>query len=107
MSEKHKAGGAKKRFLSPELQAMWHREHRGEAKDKSQEEKKALRQKHQETLAAMSESEITALRVQLQAKWDALPAEKKQKLEQKISERGAGGGKKRMKNKGGHGGGRD
>ena len=98
MSEKHKAGGAKRRFLSPELQVMWQREHRGEAKDKSQEEKKALRQKNQDKLAAMSVSEITALRDQLQAKWKALPAEKKQKLEQKISERRAAKKEKKKKN---------
>jgi len=54
MPEKHKAGGAKSRLLTPELQAIWRRDQRSEAEGKSPEEKKALRLKHQEKLAARS-----------------------------------------------------
>ena len=104
MPEKHKAGGAKKRLLTPELQVIWRREHRGEAEGKSPEEKKALRQKQMEKLAAMSESERTSLRDQLQAKWNALPAGKKKKLEQKINERRAAKKEKKKKNHAGGGG---
>jgi hypothetical protein len=103
MPEKHKAGGAKGRLLTPELQVIWRKEHQGEAEGKSLEEKKALRQKQMEKLAAMSESERTSLRDQLQAKWNALPAGKKKKLEQKISERRAAKKEKKKKNHAGGG----
>jgi hypothetical protein len=108
MPETEKARGGKSRVLTPEQSAIWRREHRGDIKGKSKEERRAFRDKNLEKLAAMSEPEKTSLRNQLQAKWNALPAEEKKKLEQKISERGAGGGgKKKKKKKGGGGGGGD
>ena len=109
MSEVHESGGHEGHILSPELQIMWRMENKGDSKDKSKEEKQAQRKKMREQLEGLSDADKTALRDRLQAKWDTLPANEKQKITDRVSKlaegkgtkaRKGGGGKDRAKQKG-------
>jgi hypothetical protein len=100
MSEVHQSGGHEGRTLSPELQVMWRMENRGDTKNQSKEEKQQHRKKMREQLEALSEADKTALRDRLQAKWDALPADEKKKIAEKVAKIGEGKGPKGKKEKG-------
>jgi hypothetical protein len=75
------------KLLTSEQMAMWRREHRGEMKGLSKEEKKAGRKKLIAKLEAMSHADLEALRTKLQGEWNALPADQKKKLQEKMDKR--------------------
>ena len=95
MSERGQKGEKKKRFLSPEQQAVWRRAQRESMRGKSKEERRANREKSKTQLAAMPESERVKLSNDLQAKWDALPESEKKAIQLKMKERKRAGGKKK------------
>jgi hypothetical protein len=78
-------------FLSPEQQAAFLLDAREQTKALSPDERKAWRQDRVHTLIAMSPAERQTFKAGLQAKWDALPDKRKQKLEQRIAARAAKG----------------
>jgi hypothetical protein len=80
MSETGQAQGKKKRHFTREQLVIWRRDNRGSMQGKSQEERKAARENMKSKLAEMSESERANLAKDLQAKWDALPAQEKRKI---------------------------
>ena len=103
MSEVHESGGHEGHILSPELQVMWRMENKGDNKDKSKEEKQLQRRKMREQLEGLSVADKMALRDRLQAKWDTLPANEKQKITDRVSKLAEGKGAKGRKGGGGKG----
>jgi hypothetical protein len=80
-------GGRLNSFLTPEQQAMFMMEARDQLKTIAPDQRKAWRQRQVQKLMAMSVSERQDFKNGLQAKFDALPDKRKQRLEQRIAAR--------------------
>jgi len=74
------------RFLTPELRAMWHRQHREEIKAMTPEQRHAYRQQLHQQFLAMTPAQKAQLRAQLQAQWNQLPQQRQQAIEQRIAQ---------------------
>jgi hypothetical protein len=87
MVNESQIGGVKPELLTHEQRAMWKKRHRKEMAALGPDEKAAFNKGLRKKLQAMSPAELAKTRGQLQAEWDALPAEKKEMKEQRIAER--------------------
>jgi hypothetical protein len=77
---------ASRHLLSRELRAMLKEEIKSQGDGGRSQVKQAMRE-HMQSLAAMSPEQQTQMRNQLQAQWNALPADQKQQIEQRLAER--------------------
>ena len=81
-------GGKLAAFLTPEQRAAFMLKAREETRDMSRDQRRAWRKDQIQKLAAMSDTDKQKLKADLQARWDALPADRKARLEQRLAERG-------------------
>jgi hypothetical protein len=79
--------GRHERFLTPELRAMWHLQHRDEIKAMSPEQRHAYRQQLHQQFLAMTPAQKAKMRDQLQAQWNHLPPQRQQAIEQRLAQR--------------------
>ncbi|MEO8894719.1 MAG: hypothetical protein ABI450_02450 [Rhizomicrobium sp.] len=70
-------------FLTPEQRAAF----RMQARQEAHEQKRAWRKERFQKLAAMTEGDRQKLKADLQARWDALPSDRKARIEQRMAER--------------------
>jgi hypothetical protein len=80
-------GGRLESFLTPEQQAMFMMDARDQTKAMTEDQRKAWRQDQVQKLIAMSAGQRQDFKNGLQAKFDALPDKRKQRLEQRIAAR--------------------
>jgi hypothetical protein len=85
---RHQGGGRLAALLTPEQRAAFMLKAREETHDMSADQRKAWRKDQIQKLASMSETDKQNLRADLQARWDALPADRKARLQQRLAERG-------------------
>ena len=78
-------GGKLAAFLSPEQRAAFLLKAREETRDMSRDQRRAWRKDQMQKLASMSDTDKQKLKADLQARWDALPADRKARLEQRLA----------------------
>ena len=71
--------------FSREQLAMWRQRHRDTLKALGPEERQAHNKTSRKQVKDMAPDELAALKRELQAEWDALPAGRRQKFEAKFS----------------------
>jgi len=76
-------GGKLLSFLTPEQRIAFLMQAHQEAR----EQRRTFRREQFQKLAAMSESDRQKFKTDLQARWDALPADRKARIEQRMAER--------------------
>lgn len=81
-------GGKLAAFLTPEQRAAFLLKAREETHDMSRDQRRAWRKDQMQKLASMSDTDKQKLKADLQARWDALPADRKARLEQRLANRG-------------------
>jgi len=74
-------------FLSPEQRAAFMLKAREETRDMSRDQRQAWRKDQVQKLASMSDTDKQKLKADLQARWDALPADRKARIQQRLAER--------------------
>ena len=82
-------GGKLAAFLTPEQRVAFMLKAREETSDMSRDQRRAWRKDQAQKLAAMSDTDKQKLKSELQARWDALPADRKARLEKRLAERNA------------------
>ena len=80
-------GGKLASFLTPEQRAAFFLKAREETRDMSRDERRSWRKDQVQKLVAMPDADRQKLKAELQARWDALPADRKARLEQRLAER--------------------
>ena|SRR5689334_20471820 len=80
-------GGKLAAFLSPEQRAAFMLKAREETRDMSRDQRRAWRVDQIQKLSAMSDTDKQKLKADLQARWDALPADRKARIAQRLAER--------------------
>ncbi|HEX4272156.1 MAG TPA: hypothetical protein VHZ32_12245 [Rhizomicrobium sp.] len=85
-----RGGGKLGGLFTPEQRAMYLLGARDQVKDMTQDQRHAWRKEQVQKVMAMSDTERTKLKADLQAKWDALPQGQKDRIQQRLA-RGAGG----------------
>jgi hypothetical protein len=83
----HGGKGKLARILTPEQRAMFMAEARGQTKDMTRDQRRAWRKDQIQKIAAMSPAERQAFQSGLQARWDALPPARKNRIEQRLAQR--------------------
>ena len=68
-------------FLTPEQRAAF----RIEARQEAREQMRAWRKERFQKLAAMTESDRQKLKADMQARWDALPADRKARIQERMA----------------------
>jgi hypothetical protein len=84
---RHHGGGKLAAFLSPEQRAALMLKAREETSGMSRDQRRAWRKDQVQKLASLSDTDKQKLRADLQARWDALPADRKARLEQRLADR--------------------
>jgi hypothetical protein len=87
----HGGEGKLARILTPEQRAMFMAEAREQTKDMTHDQRRAWRKDQIQKITAMSPSERQAFQSGLQARWDALPPARKNRIEQRLGEHGSAG----------------
>jgi hypothetical protein len=82
-------GGRLAAFLTPQQRVAFMMKAREETRDMTRDQRQAWRKDQAQKLAAMSDTDKQALKTELQARWDALPADRKARIEQRMAKRGA------------------
>jgi hypothetical protein len=72
-------------LLSPQQRAAFMLKAREETKDMSRDQKRAWRKDQFQKLTSMSESDRQKLRSDMQARWDALPADRKAQIQERMA----------------------
>jgi hypothetical protein len=80
-------GGPMAGFLTPEQRAAFMLKARDETHDMTRDQRRAWRQDQMKKIQAMSDSERQAFKADLQARWDALPQDRKDRIEQRLAQR--------------------
>jgi hypothetical protein len=80
-------GGKLGRFFTPEQRAMYKMGARDQVRDMTQDQRHAFRHEQIAKVMAMPEPERARLKADLQARWDALPQARKDRIEQRIAAR--------------------
>ena len=80
-------GGKLAVFLTPEQRAAFMLKAREETRDMSRDQRRAWRKDQVQKLVNMPDADRQKLKADLQARWDALPADRKARLEQRLAER--------------------
>jgi hypothetical protein len=83
----HRGGGKLAGLFSPEQRAAFMLQAREQTKDMTQDQKRAWRKDQVQKVRSMSETERQKFRADLQARWDALPADRKARILQRMAER--------------------
>jgi outer membrane receptor for ferrienterochelin and colicin len=81
-------GGKLAGMLTPEQRAAFMLGAREQTRDMTSDQRRAWRKDQMQKLGSMSQAERQKLTVDLQARWDALPADQKARLQQRMAERG-------------------
>lgn len=84
---RHHGGGPLAGLLSPQQRAAFMIQAREQTQGMSRDQKRAWRKEQFQKLSSLSESDRQKLRSDLQARWDALPADRKARIEQRMAER--------------------
>lgn len=80
-------GGRLARLLSPQQRVAFMLQAREETKGMSRDQKRTWRKEQFQKLSSMSDSDRQKFQSDLQARWDALPADRKARIEQRMAER--------------------
>jgi hypothetical protein len=80
-------GGKLAGFLTPEQRAMLMMQSRDEVKEMAPDERKTYRRDEIAKLMGMSDGQREKLKADLQAKWDALPQKRKDRIEERLATR--------------------
>jgi hypothetical protein len=83
----HGGKGKLARILTPEQRAMFMAEAREQTKDMTRDQRRAWRKDQVQKITAMAPTERQAFQSGLQARWDALPAARKTRIEQRLAQR--------------------
>jgi hypothetical protein len=83
----HGGKGQLARILTPEQRAMFMADARGQTNDMTRDQRHAWRKDQIQKIAAMSPTERQAFQSGLQARWDALPPARKNRIEQRLAQR--------------------
>ncbi|HEX3811136.1 MAG TPA: MAPEG family protein [Rhizomicrobium sp.] len=78
-------GNGAMRFLSREQRIMWRMDHHDELRGLKPDERRARLQQDRAEIGQLSDSQKQKLAAGLQAKWDALPASRRQAIENRMS----------------------
>jgi hypothetical protein len=70
-------------FLTPEQRVAYRMQTRKEAR----EQRRAFRKEHFQKLAAMTEGDRQKLKADMQARWDAIPADRKARIQERLAHR--------------------
>jgi len=70
-------------FLTPEQRVAYRMQIRQEAR----EQRRAFRKEHFQKLASMTESDRQKLKSDMQARWDAIPADRKARIQERLAHR--------------------
>lgn len=73
--------GQRLSFLTPEQRAAYRMQIRQEA----HEQRRAFRKDHFQKLASMTESDRQKLKADMQARWDAIPADRKARIQERMA----------------------
>jgi hypothetical protein len=84
---RHHGGGKLAGMFSPEQRAAFMLQAREQTRDMTQDQKHAWRKDQVQKLRSMSEPDRQKFKADLQARWDALPADRKARMEQRMAER--------------------
>lgn len=82
---RHHGGGPLAGLLSPQQRIAFMIQAREETKDMSRDQKRAWRKDQFQKLASMSESDRQKLRSDMQARWDALPSDRKAQIQERMA----------------------
>lgn len=80
-------GGKLAAMLTPEQRAMFMAEARDQVKDMTPDQRRAWRKDQIQKFIAMSPADRQAFQAGLQARWDALPQARKDRIEQRLAQR--------------------
>jgi hypothetical protein len=83
----HGGKGKLARILTPEQRAMFMADAREQTKDMTRDQRRAWRKDQVQKITAMAPTERQAFQSGLQARWDALPAARKTRIEQRLAQR--------------------
>jgi hypothetical protein len=84
---RHQGGGKFAGLLSPEQRAAFMLQAREQTHDMTRDQKQAWRKDQMQKLTGMSETDRQKFKAGLQARWDALPAGRKAKIQQRMAQR--------------------
>jgi hypothetical protein len=84
---RHPGGGELAGMFSPEQRAAFMLQAREQTRDMTQDQKRAWRKDQVQKLRSMSEGDRQKFKADLQARWDALPADRKARIQQRMAER--------------------
>lgn len=84
---RHHGGGKLAAFLTPEQRAAFMLKAREETSDMSRDQRRAWRKDQMQKLAILSDTDKQKLKTELQARWDALPADRKARIQQRLADR--------------------
>jgi hypothetical protein len=84
---RHHGGGKLAEMFSPEQRAAFMLQAREQTKDMTQDQKKTWRKDQAQKVSSMSDTDRQKFKADLQARWDALPADRKARMEQRMTER--------------------
>jgi hypothetical protein len=79
-------GGRLAGFLSPEQRVAFMIQAREQTRDMSRDQRRAWRKDQRQKLASMNETDRQKLKADLQVRWDALPADRKDRIEHRLAE---------------------
>lgn len=80
-------GGPLANLLTPEQRFAFMQGAREQTKDMTPDQRRAWRKDQVQKLKTMSESDRQNFQASLQARWDALPADRKNRIEQRLAQR--------------------
>ena len=80
-------GGKLARLLTPEQRAMFMLDAREQLKGMTRDQRQAWRKDQLQKIAAMSPAQRQAFQSGLQARWDVLPLDRKNRIEQRLAGR--------------------
>jgi hypothetical protein len=84
---RHHGGGKLAGLFSPEQRAAFMLQAREQTQGMTRDQKRAWRKDQVQKLRAMSETDRQKFKTDLQARWDALPADRKARIQQRMAER--------------------
>jgi hypothetical protein len=84
---RHHGGGKLAGMFSPQQRVAFMLQAREQTRDMSRDQKQAWRKDQLQKLSSMSEPDRQKFKTDLQARWDALPADRKARMEQRMVDR--------------------
>jgi hypothetical protein len=84
---RHHGGGKLAGLFSPQQRAAFMLQAREQTQGMTRDQKRAWRKDQVGKLRGMSETDLQKFKADLQARWDALPADRKARIQQRMAER--------------------